>query len=69
MTKTVIRFPNSKRKLTLEEEQVVQRCANLVEHTYMDANPFVSAEQRAIQAQGLIRECIKRIFEINEDKQ
>ena len=64
----VIKFPNSKRKLTAEEESVLERCVNLVDLTYKDKNPFIKPEQRQMQAEGIIRECIKKIFELNEDK-
>jgi hypothetical protein len=64
----VIKFPNSKRKLTSEEESVLSRCVNLIELTYKDKNPFIRSEQRQMQAEGIIRECIKKIFELNEDK-
>lgn len=64
----VVKFPNSKRKLTSEEESVLSRCVNLIELTYKDKNPFIQPEQRQMQAEGIIRECIKKIFELNEDK-
>jgi len=64
----VIKFPNSKRKLTIDEERVVERCVNLIDLTYRDKNPFIKPEQRQMQSEGIIRECIKKIFELNEDK-
>ena len=65
----VIKFPNSKRRLTPEEEQAVRKCVNLIHMTYGDKNPFVKPEQRIIQCEDIIRDCIKKIFELNEDEQ
>lgn len=69
MTKEIIiKFPNSKRRLTAAEEREVERCSNLINMTYADKNPFVTTEQKQIQSSGIIRACIKKIFELNEDK-
>ena len=69
MSDTIIRFPNSRRRLTPSEERTVRMCANLIHNMYQDDNPFVKNEQRIVQSEHLIRECVKRIFELNEDKQ
>ena len=65
--KIILKFPNSKRKLTREEERVVRQCVNLIDTAYKDPNPFIKKEQRQIQPEHMIRECIKQIFELNED--
>jgi hypothetical protein len=68
MSDTIIRFPNSKRRLTPVEEQTVRMCANIIHNAYQDDNPFVREEQRIIHTEKLIRECIKKIFELNEEE-
>lgn len=68
MTDTILKFPNSKRRLTQAEESAVRKCANLLHLVYDDPNPFVSDNTRLIKAEALIRECIKTIFELNEEK-
>lgn len=67
MDDTILKFPLSKRRLTQDEERVVMQCVNLIDLSYNNNNPFISKEHRQIQAENMIRECIKKIFELNED--
>jgi hypothetical protein len=67
MSDTIIRFPNSKRRLTPTEEQTVRKCANLIFQIYDNENPFVTKEHRLVQSEEVIRECIRKIFELNEE--
>lgn len=67
MSDIILKFPNSKRKLTHEEEQAVRQCVNLIDTIYRDKNPFVKKEQRQLQSESILRGCIKKIFELNED--
>lgn len=67
MDKIILKFPNSKRKLTPDEERVVRQCVNLIDTIYRDKNPFITKEQRHIQSDSIVRDCIKQIFELNED--
>lgn len=64
----ILRFPNSKRKLTEEEERLVKCCANLIHNCYSDNNPFVKEKQRIIQTEEQLRMLVKQVFEINEDE-
>jgi uncharacterized protein (DUF1778 family) len=68
MTDIILKFPNSKRRLTPAEESVVRKCANRMHILYKDNNPFVTDEARQHAAEKLLRECIKTIFELNEEK-
>lgn len=67
MTDSILKFPNSKRCLTRDEERVLKQCVNLIELSYLEKNPFVRKEQRLIQTENIVRQCIKKIFELNED--
>jgi hypothetical protein len=63
----ILKFPNSRRRLTTDEERVVDQCVNLIDTTYKNKNPFIKDQQKHIQAAEIVRECIKKIFELNED--
>lgn len=67
MSNTIVRFPNSKRKLSVEEEQLVKICVNLINNTYVDQNPFISEKQKLIQSEGYVKKLVHKIFELNED--
>lgn len=68
MSNTIIRFPNSKRKLSLEEERLVRVCVNLINNSYSNSNPFISEEEKLIQSEGYVKTLVHKIFELNEDK-
>jgi len=68
MSNTIIRFPNSKRKLSLEEEKLVRVCVNLINNSYTNSNPFISEEEKLIQSEGYVKTLVHKIFELNEDK-
>ena len=40
MTDTIVKFPNSKRVLTPDEERLVKSCSNLIHSTYENGNRF-----------------------------
>jgi hypothetical protein len=67
MSDIIIKFPASKRKLSLQEEQELRVCINLVHLTYMNKNPHKSDTERKQQSEDIIREFLKRIFEMNEE--
>ena len=47
MTDTIVKFPNSKRVLTPDEERLVKSCSNLIHSTYEHGNKFVKLEQKS----------------------
>lgn len=63
----IIKFPASKRRLTVDEEHTVKTCINLIKNTYSDPNPFITDKQKTESAEAILRECIRRILELNED--
>jgi hypothetical protein len=68
MSNTIVRFPNSKRKLSLEEEKLVRVCVNLINNSYTNKNPFISEKEKLIQSEGYVKTLVHKIFELNEDK-
>ena len=68
MSNTIVRFPNSKRKLSLEEEKLVRVCVNLINNSYSNSNPFISEEEKLIQSEVYVKTLVHKIFELNEDK-
>ncbi len=68
MSNTIVRFPNSKRKLSLEEEKLVRVCVNLINNSYTNINPFISEKEKLIQSEGYVKTLVHKIFELNEDK-
>jgi hypothetical protein len=67
MTETVVKFPNSKRALTSDEEKLVRNCANLIHNTYYHGNSFVQPKQKAMFTETQIRTLLRKVFELNED--
>ena len=67
MTETVVKFPNSKRALTNDEEKLVRSCANLIHNSYYHGNSFVQPKQKAIFTETQIRTLLRKVFELNED--
>ncbi|OUU29453.1 MAG: hypothetical protein CBB97_02435 [Candidatus Endolissoclinum sp. TMED37] len=67
MTETVVKFPNSKRALTSDEEKLVRSCANLIHNTYYHGNSFVQPKQKAMFTETQIRTLLRKVFELNED--
>jgi hypothetical protein len=67
MSDIIIKFPASKRKLSIQEEQELRVCINLVHLNYMNKNPHITITERKQQSEDIIREFLKRIFEMNEE--
>lgn len=67
MTDTIVKFPNSKRVLTSDEERLVKSCSNLIHSTYEHGNKFVKPEQKVNFTEHQIRTLLKKVFELNED--
>jgi|TARA_R110001606_G_scaffold2418_2_gene10568 hypothetical protein len=65
-TDIVIKFPNSKRILTPEEERELKICANLIDLLYKDGNPFITPDQKIGKTEKQLELLVKRIFELNE---
>ena len=68
MKDVILKFPNSKRKLTVEEERLVRSCSNLIYNIATDDNPFIKAEQRISCIEEQLKTLIKKIYELDEDK-
>tara|TARA_R110000822_G_scaffold2176_5_gene10530 strand:- start:2240 stop:2434 length:195 start_codon:yes stop_codon:yes gene_type:complete len=64
MSKNVIKFPNSKRKLTNEEEKIIRQSANLIHNTYTGPNMYIKPKK---MTEETLKELIQDIFELNED--
>lgn len=64
MKKNVIKFPNSKRKLSVEEEKLVNVSINLIHNAYINASPFIKPKE---MTEETLKELIQDIFELNED--
>ena len=64
MKKNVIKFPNSKRKLSDEEEKLVHVSTNLIHNAYISASPFVKPKE---MTEETLKELIHNIFELNEE--
>jgi hypothetical protein len=67
MSDIIIKFPASKRKLSYHEEQELRICLNFINQVYTDRNPFMSDDQKRNQAELIMRDFLKRIFEMNEE--
>jgi len=64
----ILKFPNSKRKLTPEEERLVRCCANTIYNANNDSNPFVKTEQKVIFIEEQLKSLIRKIHELDEDR-
>ena len=64
MSKNVIKFQNSKRKLTNEEEKIIRQSANLIHNTYTGPNMYIKPKK---MTEETLKELIQDIFELNED--
>ena len=64
MNKNIIKFPNSKRKLSDEEEKVIRGSANLIHNTYTGPNMYIKPKQ---MTEETLKELIQNIFELNEE--
>ena len=68
MSDVILKFPNSKRKLTVEEERLVRSRSNQIYNIATDDNPFIKAEQRVSCIEEQLKTLIKKIYELDEDK-
>jgi hypothetical protein len=64
MNKNIIKFPNSKRKLSDEEEKVIRVSANLIHNTYTGPNMYIKPKK---MTEETLKELIQNIFELNEE--
>ena len=64
MNKNIIKFPNSKRKLSDEEEKVIRVSANLIHNTYTGPNMYIKPKE---MTEETLKELIQNIFELNEE--
>ena len=67
MTDTIVKFPNSKRALTPDEEKLVRSCSNLIHNSYEHGNKFVKPQMKADFTESQIRTLLKKVFELNQD--
>ena len=67
MTDVILKFPRSKRRFTIEEEQEIRSCSNLIYQIATDQNPFVKPEQKVLYMEQKIKELIKKLCELDED--
>lgn len=68
MSKSIIKFPDSKRRFTLREEKEIRICVNKITNILNNDNPFVSLADQKDDVEDLIQKLIKKIFEMNEEK-
>mgnify|MGYP000565747660 FL=1 len=64
MNKNIIKFPNSKRKLSDEEEKIIRVSANLIHNTYTGPNMYIKPKK---MTEETLKELIQNIFELNEE--
>ena len=64
MSKNIIKFPNSKRKLSDEEEKFIRVSANLIHNTYTGPNMYIKPKK---MTEETLKELIQNIFELNEE--
>jgi hypothetical protein len=63
----IIKFPNTKRKLSLEEEKLISKYANHIHNEYQNTNPFVKPQTKLSRSEETLKELIHNIFELNEE--
>jgi hypothetical protein len=63
----IIKFPNTKRKLSDEEEKLVHVCANHIHNEYTNTNPFIKPQTKLSRSEETLKELIQSIFELNEE--
>lgn len=68
MSDVILKFPNSKRKLTVDEERLVRSCSNMIYNVITDDNPFIKQAQRLSFVEEQLKTLIKKIYELDEDK-
>jgi hypothetical protein len=64
---TIVRFPNSKRCLTSDEERLVKSTTNIIHNSYQHTNPFVKQNDKTSFVELQIKTLLRKVFEINED--
>ena len=69
MDDIILKFPNSKRKLTQEEERLVRRFANIIYNANNNSNPFVTSEQKVIFIEEQLKSLIRKMYQLDEDRQ
>jgi len=67
MTDSIIKFPDSKRRLTQKEERLVRTCVNIIHNSYENGNPFVTTKQKVVFTESQIKTLLRKVFELNED--
>tara|TARA_B110000263_G_scaffold82519_1_gene72240 strand:+ start:543 stop:749 length:207 start_codon:yes stop_codon:yes gene_type:complete len=63
----IIKFPNTKRKLSLEEEKLISKYANHIHNEYQNTNPFVKPQTKLSRSEETLKELVHNIFELNEE--
>jgi hypothetical protein len=63
----IIKFPNTKRKLSMEEEKLVNIYANHIHNEYQNTNPFIKPQTKLSRSEETLKELIQSIFELNEE--
>ena len=60
----IIKFPNTRRKLSEEEEKLVNVSTNLIHNAYINTSPFIKPKE---MTEETLKELIHDIFELNEE--
>ena len=68
MTDIILKFPKSKRKLTVQEERLVRSCSNIIFNSVDVTNPFITDEQKIMFIEEKLKELIRKIDEVDEEK-
>ena len=68
MTDIILKFPKSKRKLTVQEERLVRSCSNFIFNSVDVTNPFITDEQKIMFIEEKLKELIRKIDELDEEK-
>lgn len=67
MSRTIIKFPSSKRCFTADEEKEIRVCTNKIYNVFKEDNPFVTDTAKKDDVETLLAELIKKLYEMNEE--
>lgn len=65
--KNIIKFPASRRKLTDDGEREIKKYANIINCLHQGIVDPINQEKNQERTENLLRKCVKRIFEIEEE--
>lgn len=67
MSKTIIKFPSSKRCFTADEEKQIKTYTNRIFNVFKEDNPFITDTAKKDDVETLLAELIKKLYQMNEE--